>query len=358
MTELNSHEERMKRLQYIFDKIDESFSNPNKSNDTTAGEFELIKRFFKGVDSALKDKWIEKAIDVYKLKRESPFNIVIQELRSLKGLAKLDEEDLADMLYIYNVVETIQKNGSNETLNVDNIKSFNQVSIREFIIRIRGPHDRDEEKWKRAFNKVISEVIENTTELASGEEEFKSLYEAVKPKAYQQGWDMPKDYLELINTVKNKHAEQQSDEPIEDWDQFANLLKQKCNEIYKVERRDFKKFNDEIEKQEYPELRYSSGKESETASLSAAAAAIVIRAINKSQKNPISISEDGVMEGVEKFKIAYYGSKKNLYNYTQEGGDKDPHRDLPLIAAEKWLNQKGYFQAELVVKQWLSEDRD
>jgi hypothetical protein len=308
------------------------------------------------MDSALEGRWITKAVDVYRYKRKEVFGAAIQELRHFKGLRQLDLQELEDMAYIYNIINFIQER---KDITMSNYLPMHKIPIWTFIIRTRGPYDRDEDKWRRARNKFLMKVFQQAPEVEKGQEDFDSLQEAVKPKAYSQGWDMPKDYLELASTKCNmmKPEDAPKAQPVS-VDQLFDLIGKEANKILRVRRRDFKNFSEEIEKQEYPELQSDKSNTSEEPeSLNAPATAIIIRAINKVEPGSIDVSFDGVIKGVENFNIPYEGSPKNLYNYTQAGGsDKDPNRNGPLRAAEKWLFKQGYTEAGDIVKRWITED--
>ena len=112
---LEYQDEFMQRLNFILRRFNETFADPASSADITPEEFRSIKQFYKGIDTALEERRSKRAINVYKYKRKLPFDNAIQELRHFKNFKRLDESEINDFCFIYNLIEIIHKDKLKES---------------------------------------------------------------------------------------------------------------------------------------------------------------------------------------------------------------------------------------------------
>lgn len=338
------------KLEDVHERLDESISPPTSPNNQAKKEFIWVLHFMKGLDAFFEEDWSQQRLEELRAKRGLSMDEGIQHLRHLKGLSPLSEEDLKFLMLPYSLVIFYEKSKTNAAPELRFYQS-DQITIESFLDKVIRPFAIGEPDWRLVSQSIIL-LVKAFIGANDQRENFSKLREAVQPKANRYGWDMPTNVFQLIPAKIDQLRHHYSKS------EFLHKLKQEPKNAMTIQRRDFMNFNEEIEKQEYPELQSDKSNTSEEPeSLNAPATAIIIRAINKVEPGSIDVSFDGVIKGVENFNIPYKGSGKNLYNYTQAGGsDKDPNRDGPLRAAEKWLAKHGYAEARDIVKRWITED--
>lgn len=294
----------------------------------------------------------DKRLSELKSKQYLSADKALNELRSVKGLDPLSEEDTFYFLVLYKLVVQLSHSDGGSSEWYDStyyLNKLEEVPIKEFFSKINPGLVKDYKELGYVLLKIVGGML-------AQEDNYYAFYKATEHIAFELGWDRPVSFIELFVRVKLPELFNS----LNDDDEFFFELENNPRALFEPKRSDFEEFNKVAKLQDYNNLKENLIHKQQPDNLGAKAAASVIWALNEWQPESISKSEKGVEEGIKTFSISSNAKPTTIWKHVRNTGKANKHDPLDatnLYAAAEWLKKEGYKKAAAEAYKLCAEQR-